>query len=116
MKFKLEKKLKIINELITLFHKLGTDDVHVDLKTNDYKSEFLISGLVKNISNEEISRLKKILNTPRQHEVEQYYWNLNGSTELNCELMLVGMMIDIADINYDDQILSLHLIREENDD
>ena len=114
MKFKLEKKLKIVNELITYFHKLGNSDIHIDLCTIDDKSYFCISGKVSPLSNNDISSLVEILETPRQHEVEEYYWQLGGESELECELTLISMMIDDAIITYQDDVLTIKLIRIEN--
>ena len=34
MKFKIEKNIKIINELIAYFYKFGTTDVHIDLNSD----------------------------------------------------------------------------------
>ena len=106
MKFKIEKNIKIINELIAYFYKLGTID--------DENSYFNIYGQVDNISKDELESLASILNTPRQHEVENYYWNLGGECEFDSELTLVGMMINSAKVSYEDGILKISIIREEN--
>ena len=113
MKFKIEKNLKIINELITYFHKLGNSDVHIDLSTENDVSYFNIYGKVESISSDEINSLVQLLNTPRQHEIEHYYWNLGGECEFDSELSLVGMMINSAKVSYIDKILKISLVREE---
>lgn len=114
MKFKVEKNIKIINELIAYFYKLGTIDVHIDLSSDDENSYFNIYGQVDNISKYELESLASILNTPRQYEVENYYWNLGGECEFDSELTLVGMMINSAKVSYKDNILKISIIREEN--
>lgn len=114
MKFTIEKNLKIVNELITYFYKLGNSNVHIDLTTEDNKSYFCISGEIKSISTTEIDSLIKILNVPRQHEVEQYYWHLGGESEFDCELTLVGMMVDDATVDYKDGILTVKLLRKDS--
>lgn len=114
MKFKVEKNIKIINELIAYFYKLGTIDVHIDLSSDDENSYFNIYGKVDNISKDELESLASILNTPRQYEVENYYWNLGGECEFDCELTLVGMMINSAKVSYKDSILKISIIRKEN--
>ncbi|AYE34071.1 hypothetical protein [Clostridium septicum] len=114
MKFKLEKNLRIVSELITYFHKLGTDDVHLDIKSEDDKSYFYISGEVLNLPQEELNNLNLILNTQRQHEIEHYYWNLGGESELDCELSLIGMMVDDVIITYENNILTLKILRKES--
>lgn len=114
MKFKIEKNIKIINELIAYFYKLGTIDVHIDLSSDADNSYFNIYGQVESISKNELDSLASILNTPRQHEVEQYYWNLGGECEFDSELTLVGMMINSAKVSYIDETLKISIIREES--
>lgn len=114
MKLKLEKKLRILNEVITYFHKLGSTDLYIDMGSKDNSSYFFVSGEVRSIDDSELENLTKILNTKRQHEVEYYYWNLGGESELDCELTLLGMMIDKVDIIYENNILTLKIFR--NDD
>lgn len=113
MKFKIEKNIKIINELIAYFYKLGTTDVHIDLNSNDENSYFNICGKIANISKYELNALVDVLNTPRQREVENYYWNLGGECEFDTELTLVGMMINSAKVSYIDNVLTISIIREE---
>lgn len=114
MKFKVEKNIKIINELIAYFYKLGTIDVHIDLNSDNKNSYFDIYGQVDNISKDELESLASILNTPRQYEVENYYWNLGGECEFDSELTLVGMMINSAKVTYIDNVLTISIIREES--
>ena len=113
MKFKFEKNLRIINEIMTYLHKLGANDINVTFHTEDNASSFLMWGHIKEIDDIELYNLKKILNTNRQHEVEEYYWNLGGECELEGELSLVGMMIDKAEISYNDSILSIKIYRAD---
>ena len=113
MKFRIEKNLRILSELITFYHKQNCDDVKIDVKTEEGLSFFRISGRIDNFSDEQLESLNTVLNIPRQHEVEQYYWNLGGNTELDCELSLVGVMVDNALIEYKDNILTLSIHRKE---
>jgi hypothetical protein len=113
MKFKFEKNLKIINELITYLHKLESNDIHVTISTEENSSSFLVWGKVRNINDVELYNLKNTLNTKRQHEVEEYYWNLGGECELDGELSLVGMMVDRVDIDYNNNILTLKIYRND---
>ena len=114
MKFKIEKNIKIINELISYFYKLGIVDIHIDIINDNDNSYFNICGKVDNISSNELDSLVSILNTPRQHEVENYYWNLGGECEFDSELTLVGMMINSAKVSYKDKILKISIIRENS--
>ena len=61
MKFKIEKNIKIINELIAYFYKFGTTDVHIDLNSDSKNSYFNIYGKIDNISKDELESLIDIL-------------------------------------------------------
>ena len=113
MKFKIEKNIRILDELLTYFTKLGNTKLNIEMNEVDNKHYFLIKGAVENISEDELNHLKKTLNTQRQHEIEEYYWQLGGEVCFDCELTLVGMMIDSAKIEYDKGILTIEIIRED---
>ncbi len=113
MKYQFERNLKIINELMTYLYKLGAKDINVNLKKNDSNTIFHIWGEINNIEADELDNLTTILNTNRQHEIEEYYWNLGGEAEADGELTLVGMMIDTAEITYSNNILSFKISRNE---
>ena len=61
-----------------------------------------------------LNQLNTILNRPRQQEVEECYWQLGGESEVECELTLIGVMVDSAKVEYNGKILTVELIREEN--
>lgn len=113
MKHNFEKNLRIVNELMTYLHKLGSKDIHVTLQREESTTYFIVWGKINNIANDELESLKNILNTQRQHEVEEYYWHLGGECEADPELSLVGMMIDKADISYEDNTLTFKIYRND---
>lgn len=115
MKFRVEKNLRILNELITYFHKHNNNNIHIDIENSDEFTYFYIAGKIDDITEDELIELNRILNIPRQHEVEQYYWHLGGESELECELSLVGIMIDEAIIDYSDGVLSFKIKRLESE-
>lgn len=113
MKFKVEKNIKILDELLTYFTKLGNTKLSIEMNEEGSRHHFLIKGPVKELSYKDLDKLRETLNTARQHEIEEYYWQLGGELSFDCELSLVGMMIDSAEISYEDGILSMDIIRED---
>ena len=113
MKYHFDRNLKIINELMTYLYKLGSKDINVTLKKEDYDTTIIILGKIDNIDHNELDNLTTMLNTNRQHEVEESYWHLGGEFESDSELSLVGMMIDTAEIIYSNNILKLKVYRKE---
>ena len=113
MKFQFEKNLKIINELMTYLHKLGAKDISVNFIKNDSTTNIHIWGEIINIEQDELDNLNNTLNTDRQHEIEEYYWNLDSEGEEDGELTLLGMMIDYAEVSYSNKILSFKICRND---
>lgn len=115
MKFKIEKNLKIINELMSYCYHFECKNVTVNMHTaeNNAHSNIYIEAVIDNFKDEYLENLRASLNTPRQHEVEQYYWHLGGESEFDCELTLVGMMVDEATVSYKENLLRIELLRKE---
>ncbi len=113
MRYQFERNLKIINELMAYLHKLGAKDINVNFIRNDFTTNINIWGEIINIEQEELDTLNDTLNTDRQHEIEEYYWNLDSEGEENGDLTLLGMMIDTAEISYSNNILSFKICRNE---
>ncbi|MGL5149132.1 MAG: hypothetical protein ACRC7N_00985 [Clostridium sp.] len=113
MKFKIEKNLKIANELISYCYHFGSDDVSMDIRNTSESTKIHIKAKLESFSDDNLSDLISTLNVPRQHEVEQYYWHLSGESEFDSELSLVGMMIDEAKVSFEECTLNLEIIRKE---
>lgn len=114
MKYYFKRNLKIINELMTYLYKLGSKNINVNLHKDENKTSFVISGEIDNIDIEELNKLDTILNTKRQHEMEESYWHLGVESETEDELALVGMMIDSAIISYTNSIIKLEILRNDS--
>lgn len=95
-----QRNIKIVTELMGYCYKHGSDNVHIDIKKENKKITIFIKAQISFISKEDLEFLEKLLNAPRCHEMEEYYWNLTGDDDTDTELTLVGMMIDEAHINY----------------
>lgn len=111
MHFKFRKNLRIINELITCIHKLGAKDINFNLNENEKETFFTIWGEVNFIEESHLENIVNLLSTKRQHEIEEYYWNLPSDYDSESQLSIVGMMIDFAEVIYDNNILTIKLSR-----
>jgi len=107
-----QRNIKIVTELMGYCYKHGSDNVHIDVNKENEKIIIFIRAQTSVITKKNLEHLEKALNTPRCHEMEEYYWNLTGDNDTYTELTLVGMMIDEAHINYvDEEYLELLLTR-----
>lgn len=111
MKFKIEKNLRIINELITYCSHFGGHNVSIDIKNSETETFISVISKVSNFTDENLSDLKQALNVPRQHEIEQYYWHLGGESEFDSEICLVGMMVDEVKVSFIDNVLNIEVKR-----
>ena len=113
MNFKVEKNLKIISELMSFCYHFSAKDITVNIKTIDNTSNIVLDAIIKDFPKDDYDNLIQALSIPRQHEVEQYYWHLGGESEFDCELSLVGMMVDNTNIKYENDRLHIELQRLE---
>jgi len=114
MKYRFQKSVHILNDLITYLHQIGSADFHIDMRLRKNVSVCMISAPVPNMSEDEVKRLKDTLNTPRQREVEQNFWGLSGEADTDPELSLVGMMVDEAMVDYTNGLLTIVVKRLED--
>ena len=61
-----------------------------------------------------LHRLKEYLNEPKNESLEDIYWELAGVGDPgeSSQLLLVGMMLDRADVEITDDLVRLHLYKE----
>lgn len=113
MSLNLEKVMRIVNDLVGFCHSEGGEEFQIFIKHDQGCSSLTISSPIKGLAPDLVEELSYELNLPRQHEIEQSYWELSGEAELSGELSLVGMMIDEAKVGYRDGILYIHAIRKD---
>ncbi len=109
-----KKTVKIIEELTMYFISLGATDINSNLKIDKDKA-ILTFDSDYNVEYEgNLHSLEKYLNEPRNDEMEDIYWELAGSGDPgeSSQLLLVGMMIDKAEILIDAGRVKLILTKE----
>lgn len=111
MKLKLQKNMRIMTDLMGYFYHLGGTHFNVDLSIEAQCTHMTVTTEVGSLSEETITRMTEVLNVPRQHDMEQNYWNLSGDEEVGDELLLVGVMVDDASVAYDGETLTILLER-----
>ncbi len=118
MKSKKHKKsfdpinLKIISEIMAFYMSNGARDVDINLKLEDSYVTISVSAVVAPLEQDYLNETLEHLNTPRQHELESYYWQLSGEDE-DSDLSLIGVMIDDVQLKYENDRLTLILTRNK---
>lgn len=106
-----EKGMRILANLVSFCESLGSQRFQMDMLTKDNCLYIEIRSELAHIDPQRLHDLRDSLNVPRQHEMEEYYWELIGEFDSNAELSLVGMMVDDAEIIYENGQLCVCVVR-----
>lgn len=104
------KSIKLISELAAFVFKAGGNEFNIDFKAKNGEIKITIESNIKNLNQSCLKTLED-LDTERQIEVEEYYWELAGESDHYPELPLVGMMIDKAEYSYENDLLKISVYR-----
>lgn len=110
-----EKKVaKIIEELTMFFFSLGADEIETRIKRKDNTDIIWFSSNFELEYKEELHYLGKYLNKEKNDGLEDIYWELVGSGDPgeSSQLLLIGMMIDKAEIKIENTKVELKLFKE----
>ncbi len=113
MKHEIKKVMKLADEVMTLcMFKYEAEEVDLSIRLTDgaYRLHFRFPGAM--LTAEDLASLKKNLDIERNPELEDYYWQLAGEIENSSELALVAMMSDEADVQFDDGVLQIEIVRK----
>ena len=113
MKLRYEKTIRILTDLLGYCRYLGAREFQSDFKLMPDKTTIVVSAAVAAISTPQFEELDINLRIPRQPEVEQNYWNVMGNEDTEPDLSLVGMMVDVSEISYQNGILTITVERFE---
>ncbi len=113
MKVKIDKALRLSNDLVAFCAAKGASDFQIHLNQQKTETSITITAPAPLITPEDVDYLSQTLNLPRQHEVEQNYWEITSDLEVTDDLTLVGIMIDTATVEYEDGVLHIHVWRGE---
>jgi hypothetical protein len=110
-----EKKVaKIIEELTMFFFTMKADEIHSGITREgnqmiiDFEANYDADYSYK------LSGLDQYLNGQKNEGMEDIYWELAGSGDPGetSQLLLVGMMIDRADVQVESEKVKLRLYKE----
>lgn len=111
MKHLKKRIVKIVDEMMTYFFSIGATDININVFENEemFKITFNSNYLIQCKSC--IEELVKSLNCAKNQEMEEYYWELVGDCDVDTELPLVGMMINEAELDIEDDFVEVILYR-----
>ena len=112
VKHEIKKIARIVDEIVTHFL-YSLESSRFELTYSEEEDTFVLAFTFHGVqlTSDAIAHLRKQLKENRQPELEDYYWQLMGETEEDNELMLVSMMVDEAELDYEGGTIRLCLRR-----
>jgi len=90
------KATKILEELIGYFFNHNIDHLQMELEYKNIEFMIKVQGICSS-KPYDLDHLDEMLNTPRQAELEEYYWGLLGGNSQRQELNLLGSLVDFSE-------------------
>ena len=110
-----EKKVgKIIEELTMFFFAIGADKIQSGIEKSDKQVVVDFKANYDPAYADRVERLNQFLNEEKNEGMEDIYWELAGSGDPGetSQLLLVGMMIEKADVCVRETEVELRLYKE----
>ncbi len=110
-----KKTAKIIEELTLFFFALGADKIQSGIEKSGKDVTITFQANYHPDYAYKLEQMGEYLNCPKNDGVEDVYWELAGSGEPGetSQLLLVGMMIDKAQIKMGEGEVYLKLYKEQ---
>ena len=105
---------KIVEELTMYFFAVGAKQIDSRIVENNRIFEIMFSANYDHGFDENLKSLDKYLNEPKNEGIEDIYWELAGSGDPGetSQLLLIGMMIDKAEIFHGENCVKVILTKE----
>lgn len=110
-----KKKLaRIVEELTVYFFALGADRISSEVTLEDNHAVITFRANYHPDYEEKLSGMEACLSRQRDEGFEDIYWNLAGSGDVgeSSQLLLVGLMVDSAQVRMEDGFVNLTLCKE----
>lgn len=109
-----KKLAKITEELSMFFFSIGGDDQLIRIKLRDGGAEIFFESNYKAEYSHKLESMDRLIHSERDDGVEDIFWELAGSGDPgeSSQLLLVGMMIDKADVEILPEKVKLHLFKK----
>ncbi|MBN2795179.1 MAG: hypothetical protein JXR88_07220 [Clostridia bacterium] len=111
MRHEVKKICRIVDELTTLLLKEDTNEVDFKIKREKDRTVISIVDYRTTYTAEDVQEFSACFDVQRQHEVEEYYWQLVGESDGDAELTVIGTMIDEASVTLKDGNMYIELVR-----
>ena len=113
MSLELEKGMRMLGDLASYCYYEGANEFEMRLKhKKGSATEIRLSCTPAGMNSAKLDSIRRMLQVPRQREVEQNFWELSGEMDFEGEIVLAGVMSDRAEIEYEGGRLTITLYRD----
>ena len=108
------KVTKIVEELTIFFFSVGATKMNSGIEYDGQSAIITFDSNFEPENKEKVEELEKYFNEPKNAGMEDIYWELAGSGDPGepGELLLLGMMVDRAEVNVKENTAKLKLYKE----
>lgn len=103
----------IVNKMTSLFLSKSINNIDIKIKTDISKTQITIYCYECNFEENFVKNLVNDLNTHRQCEFEECFWEISDKCSGYDELYLIGTMIDEVQVKMEGSNLILEMIRNK---
>lgn len=109
-----KKVVGIISELNMYFLTLGADRIDFSMMREGKRETITFRANYDPDNEEQLKDLEKCLNQQRNDGIEEIFWELAGSGNFSGsdQLLLVGTMIDRAEVKFEDGFVNVTMYKE----
>ena len=109
-----KKVAKIVEELTLFFFAIGADHMESAISRDGKQVTITFEANYRPEYEEKLHSLEKYMNEPKNEGFEDIYWELAGSGDPgeSSQLLLIGMMIDKAEIEHGENRVKVKLYKE----
>lgn len=106
-----KKTTKIIEELTIFFFSIGATDISSRIQSHENNVIITFRSNYDPLSEHKLNCIEKRLKGQKSEYLEDLYWELAGSGDPGetSQLLLVGMMVDKADVIREDGYVTIRL-------
>lgn len=109
-----KKTAKIVEELTMYFFALGAAEINSRIEKNDTQAVITFASDYDSRYTDKLKKLDQYLNGQKNDGMEDIYWGLAGSGDPgeSSQLLLLGMMIQKAEVEIDEKEVRLKLYKQ----
>ncbi len=102
---------KIVDELFTFFLNIGAKNITINYQDQDLYHAINLDCDRPKGKEKELAKLKKYLKCEKSEEMEEFFWELAGESDVDTEITIVGMMCDEKKLSITDDRIEIKLKR-----